>query len=53
MDVDPVGAGDAELGFDPGAALLQLFERDRASGYLVMRRLATMITRDFMSVLSV
>ena len=44
---------DSELYVIPGAALLQLFERDRASGYQVMRRLATMITRDFMSVLSV
>lgn len=44
---------DSELLVIPGPALLALFEQDRSSGYLVMRRLATMITRDFMSVLSV
>lgn len=44
---------DSELYVIPGGALLHLFERDQASGYQVMRRLATMITRDFMSVLSV
>lgn len=37
----------------PGAPLLDLFQRDAAVGYLVMRRLATMIARDFLSVLSV
>lgn len=44
---------DSALYVISGQALLQLFERDRASGYQVMRRLATMIARDFMSVLSV
>lgn len=44
---------DSELYVISGQALLELFERDQASGYQVMRRLATMITRDFMSVLSV
>jgi CRP-like cAMP-binding protein len=44
---------DSELYVIPGAALLQFFERDQTSGYQVMRRLATMIARDFMSVLSV
>lgn len=44
---------DSELYVISGRALLQVFERDQASGYQVMRRLATMITRDFMSDLSV
>lgn len=44
---------DSDLLVIPGPALLRLFEHDRASGYQVMRRLATMIARDFMSVLSV
>ncbi|MSO84795.1 MAG: cyclic nucleotide-binding domain-containing protein [Rhodospirillales bacterium] len=37
----------------PAKALLGIFDRDRASGYLVMRRLAGLIARDFMSVLAV
>ena len=37
----------------PAAPLLALFERDTRAGYLVMRRLATMVARDFASVLSV
>jgi CRP-like cAMP-binding protein len=37
----------------PAHALLDLFEQDRAGGYLVMRRLAAMVARDFMSVLAV
>jgi CRP-like cAMP-binding protein len=37
----------------PGGALLDLFAENTQAGYLVMRRLATMITRDFLSVMSV
>ena len=37
----------------PAKALLGIFDRDRVSGYLVMRRLAGLIARDFMSVLAV
>ena len=37
----------------PAKALLGVFDRDRDSGYLVMRRLAGLIARDFMSVLAV
>lgn len=37
----------------PGGQLLGLFETDTKAGYLVMRRLATMVARDFLSVLSV
>lgn len=37
----------------PAKALLELLDRDVAAGYRVMRRLATMIARDFMSVLSI
>lgn len=33
--------------------LLELFAADNAAGYSVMRRLATMISHDFMSVLSI
>ena len=44
---------DSELYVIPGQALLAMFERDQTAGYQVMRRLATMISRDFMSVLSV
>ena len=44
---------DSTLFVIPGQALLRLFESDRTSGYQVMRRLATMISRDFMSVLAV
>ena len=41
---------DSSLFVIPGAPLLGLLEADPASGYRIMRRLATMITRDFMSV---
>ena len=44
---------DSELYVISGRALLDLFERDRTAGYQVMRRLATKIAGDFMSVLSV
>lgn len=37
----------------PAKALLDIFDQDRASGYLVMRRLAGLIAQDFMSVLAV
>jgi toluene monooxygenase system ferredoxin subunit len=37
----------------PARALLGIFDKDRASGYLVMRRLASLIARDFLSVLAV
>ena len=37
----------------PARALLGIFDKDRASGYLVMRRLAGLIARDFTSVLAV
>jgi CRP-like cAMP-binding protein len=37
----------------PGNQLLALFNNDTSSGYLVMRRLATLITRDFMSIATV
>ena len=37
----------------PAGPLLDLFQKDSTTGYLVMRRLATMIARDFLSVLSV
>ena len=37
----------------PSRPLLDLFQQDSGAGYLVMRRLATMIARDFLSVLSV
>lgn len=33
----------------PGAPLLDLFQEDSRAGYLVMRRLAIMIARDFLS----
>ncbi len=36
-----------------GQKLLRLFEDDSAAGYLVMRRMATMVTRDFLSVMSI
>lgn len=36
----------------PGQGLRELFEKDTSSGYQVMRRLTSMITRDFMSVVS-
>ncbi|MFB3149707.1 MAG: cyclic nucleotide-binding domain-containing protein, partial [Alphaproteobacteria bacterium] len=35
-----------------GRALLQIFDRDTAAGYTVMRRLAAMIARNFMETLS-
>jgi toluene monooxygenase system ferredoxin subunit len=37
----------------PAKALLGIFEKDRASGYLVMRRLAALIAKDFLSALAV
>ncbi|MBM3581973.1 MAG: cyclic nucleotide-binding domain-containing protein [Alphaproteobacteria bacterium] len=37
----------------PAKALLMIFDKDRASGYLVMRRLAGLIARDFLSALAV
>ena len=37
----------------PAKTLLDIFDKDRDSGYLGMRRLAGLIARDFMSVLSV
>jgi len=37
----------------PSDKLLELFANNKAAGYSVMRRLATMIAHDFMSVLSV
>ena len=44
---------DCTVGVLNGAALLELFDNEKTAGYFVMRRLATMIARDFMSVLSV
>ncbi len=44
---------DSALGVIQGAALLELFDKEKTAGYFVMRRLATMIARDFISVLSV
>ena len=44
---------DSTLSVIPGQALLDYFETDKTVGYFVMRRLATMIASDFMSVLSV
>jgi CRP-like cAMP-binding protein len=44
---------DSTVGVIKGAALLELFDNEKTAGYFVMRRLATMIARDFMSVLSV
>ncbi|HEX9701602.1 MAG TPA: cyclic nucleotide-binding domain-containing protein [Rhodospirillales bacterium] len=44
---------DSELYVIPGAKLLDLFDREKAAGYVVMRRLATMITRDFSAAMSV
>ena len=35
-----------------GVALLEIFARNTDAGYLVMRRLAGMIARNFMDVLS-
>ena len=37
----------------PAKALLMIFDKDRASGYLVMRRLASLIAKDFLSALAV
>lgn len=36
----------------PGRELIQLFESDTQSGFVVMRRLADMISRDLMSVMT-
>lgn len=44
---------DTQMIVIPGGPLLDLFEKDSKAGYLVMRRLARMIARDFLSVLSV
>ncbi len=44
---------DCQVIVIPAGPLLALFQADGATGYLVMRRLATMIARDFLSVLSV
>ncbi len=44
---------DSVLYSVPGKEILALFEDDPRSGYRFMRRLAMMITRDFMSVMSV
>lgn len=44
---------DSALGVIQGARLLALFDKEKTAGYFVMRRLATMIARDFISVLSV
>ena len=44
---------DSAIVVVPARALLAIFDKDRASGYLVMRRLAGLIARDFMSVLAV
>jgi CRP-like cAMP-binding protein len=43
---------DSTLGVIDGSALLKLFAEEKTAGYFVMRRLATMIARDFVSVLS-
>ncbi len=44
---------DSTLYVIPSNKLLELFDEDRAAGYFVMRRLATKIANDFMSVLSI
>jgi toluene monooxygenase system ferredoxin subunit len=44
---------DTDLFVIPVRPLLDLFKKDTAGGYLVMRRLATMVARDFMSMLVV
>ena len=44
---------DSTLGVIPAKALLALFDKQKDAGYLVMRRLATIIARDFQSVLSI
>ncbi len=44
---------DSTLYVIPREKLLELFEQDHAAGYQVMRRLATTIAGDFVSVLSV
>ena len=44
---------DSTLYVIPGKKILDLFDDEKAAGYLVMRRLATIIAGDFMSVLSV
>ena len=43
---------DCQIIVIPGRPLLDLFQQDSRAGYLVMRRLSTMIARDFLSVLS-
>ena len=44
---------DSTLYVIPGEKILDLFDDEKAAGYLVMRRLATIIAGDFMSALSV
>ena len=44
---------DSSLYVIPRGKLLELFDQDHAAGYQVMRRLATTIAGDFVSVLSV
>jgi len=44
---------DSELYVIPGQRLIDLFDKEKAAGYVVMRRLATMIARDFVAALSV
>jgi len=44
---------DSTLYVIPREKLLELFDKDHAAGYQVMRRLATTIAGDFVSVLSV
>lgn len=44
---------DCSLIVIPATPLLELFEKDTRAGYVVLRRLATMVARDFASVLSV
>lgn len=44
---------DTQVIVIPAGPLLELFQQDSSAGYLVMRRLASMIARDFLSVLSV
>lgn len=44
---------DSVLYVLPGQKLLNLFDKEKAAGYVVMRRLATMIARDFFAALSV
>ena len=44
---------DSKVYVIPREKLLELFDQDHAAGYQVMRRLATTIAGDFVSVLSV